>query len=66
MKEVFTSNEKLSRVASNLRNLRLQNGYDYKSLSMACGISVSKLVAFEYDKAVPTDLEYNCIMEYLK
>lgn len=65
MKEVFTSNEKLSPLALKIRNLRIEKGYDYKSLSISCGISVSKLVAFEYDKAVPTDLEYNCIMECL-
>lgn len=66
MKDNFTANVELSLLALKLRNLRLQKGYDYKSLSLACGISVSKLVSFEYDKAIPTDLEYSCIMEQLK
>lgn len=66
MKDNFTANVELSSLALKLRNLRLQKGYDYKRLSLDCGISVSKLVAFEYDKAIPTDLEYSCIMEQLK
>lgn len=65
MKEVFTANIQLSPFALKLREKRIGKNYSYKDLSDMSGISFSKLVAFEYDKEIPNDIEIIRLKEFL-
>ena len=65
MKKEITLNIQLSKLALELRSLRVKKHLTYKDVSLACHISVEDVLAYETDKKVPTEATKQDLLEFL-